>query len=173
MSVPPPGKSSEGKANARGITCLYLASDIDTTLHEVRAGAFDYVSVGEFRLKQDITVVNLRVITKISPFIEGIDCLDHTINKKHLEMPNHEMSKALRRSDSTLDYVPTQYIVDFIKSIDHNGEQEYDGIEYNSVTNPNGYNLAIFNPNLFECTTSVDVYEITNLVYSHKKIDAF
>lgn len=79
------------------------------------------------------------------------------------------MSKSLRRSDSTLDYVPTQYIVDFIKSIEHNGTQEYDGIEYNSTTNPGGYNLAIFNPDLFECV-SVSVYDIEKLQYTSKKV---
>lgn len=169
MSAPPAGKSSEGRANARGITCLYVASDIDTTLHEVRAGVFDFVCVGTFRSKRDITVVDLRAITKISPFVEGLDYLDHAINKQYLEKLNYEMSKALRRSDSTLDYVPTQYIVDFIKSIEHNGIQEYDGIEYNSTTNPGGYNLAIFNPELFECT-SVSVFDIEKLQYTSTKI---
>lgn len=111
MSAPPAGKSSEGRANARGITCLYVASDVDTTLHEVRAGVFDFVSVGTFRLKQDITVVDLRAITEISPFVDGLEYLDHAINKQYLEKLNSEMSKSLRRSDSTLDYVPTQYIV--------------------------------------------------------------
>lgn len=169
MSAPPAGKSSEGRANARGITCLYVASDVDTTLHEVRAGVFDFVSVGTFRLKQDITVVDLRAIAEISPFVEGLEYLDHAINKQYLEKLNTEMSKSLRRSDSTLDYVPTQYIVDFIKSIEHNGEQEYDGIEYNSTTNPGGYNLAIFNPDLFECV-SVSVYDIEKLQYTSKKV---
>ena len=169
MSAPPAGKSSEGRANARGITCLYVASDVDTTLHEVRAGVFDFVSVGTFRLKQDITVVDLRAITEISPFVDGLEYLDHAINKQYLEKLNSEMSKSLRRSDSTLDYVPTQYIVDFIKSIEHNGAQEYDGIEYNSTTNPGGYNLAIFNPDLFECI-SVSVYDIEKLQYTSKKV---
>lgn len=169
MSAPPAGKSTEGRANARGITCLYLANDIDTTLHEVRAGVFDFVSVGSFKLKQDITVVNLRAITEISPFVEGLEYLDHAINKQYLEKLNNEMSKSLRKSDSTLDYVPTQYIVDFIKSIEHNGKQEYDGIEYNSTTNPGGYNLAIFNPDLFECI-SVSVFNIEKLQYSFKKL---
>lgn len=162
-------KSSEGRANARGITCLYLASDIDTSLHEVRAGVFDFVCVGTFRLKTDITVVDLRAITEISPFIEGLDYLDHAINKNYLEKLNNEMSKPLRRSDSVLDYVPTQYIADFIKSIEHNGKQEYAGIEYNSTTNPGGYNLAIFNPDLFECI-SVSVYDIEKLQYTSKKV---
>lgn len=169
MSSPPAGKSSEGRANARGITCLYLASDVETTLHEVRAGVFDFVSVGTFQLKQDITVVNLRAIAGISPFVEGLDYLDHAINKQYLEKLNFEMSKSLRRNDSTLDYVPTQYIVDFIKSIEHNGMQEYSGIEYNSTTNPGGYNLAIFTPDLFECL-SVDVYDIEKLQYTSKRI---
>ena len=164
MSAPPPEKSSEGRANARGITCLYLASDIDTTLHEVRAGVFDYVSVGRFRLKENISLVDFRKITVISPFVENLDCLDYAINKQYLEKVNAEMSKTLRRSDSPLDYVPTQYIVDFIKSIEENGEQKYDGIEYNSTTNPDGYNLALFNPDLFECI-DVDVYNIRNLQY--------
>lgn len=169
MSAPPIGKSSEGRANARGITCLYLANNTETTLYEVRAGVFDFVCVGTFRLKQDITVVNLRAIAEISPFVEGLECLNHAINKQYLEKIDFEMSRALRRSDSTLDYVPTQYIVDFIKSIEHNGNQEYDGIEYNSTTNPEGYNLAVFNPNLFECV-SVNVYDIEKLKYDSKKI---
>lgn len=170
MSAPPAGKSLEGRANARGIVCLYVASDVDTTLHEVRAGVFDFVSVGTFQLKKDITVVDLRAIAEISPFVEGLDYLDHAINKQYLEKLNIEMSKSLRRSDSTLDYVPTQYIVDFIKSITHNGKQEYDGIEYNSTTNPGGYNLAIFNPDVFECM-AVDVYDIEQLYYTFTRVN--
>ena len=169
MSAPPAGKSSEGRANARGITCLYISNDVDTTLHEVRAGVFDYVIVGTFRLKQDITIVDLKAITDISPFIEGVDFVDHAINKHYLEKLNYEMSRPLRRSDSTLDYIPTQYIVDFIKCIEHDGIQEYDGIEYNSTTNPGGFNLAIFNPDLFDCI-SVDVYDIEKLQYSKRRI---
>lgn len=169
MYAPPPGKSAEGRANAKGITCLYVANDVETTLHEVRAGMFDYVSVGALRLKKDITVVDLRAISKISPFVDGLEYLDHAINQQYLERLNSEMSKSLRRSDSTLDYVPTQYIVDFIKSIEHNEVPEYDGIEYNSTTNPGGYNLAIFNPDLFECI-SVDVYDIESLQYTSRKL---
>ena len=170
MSAPPPGKSSEGRANARGITCLYLANDIATTLHEVRAGVFDYVSVGTFQLKKDIVVVDLRSIAEISPFVEGLDYLDHAINKLHLERLNQEMSKSLRRSDSTLDYVPTQYIVDYIKSIQYGEEPEYAGIVYNSTTNPGGFNLAIFEPTLFDCI-DVEVHNIEKLEYTSRKID--
>ena len=47
--------------------------------------------------------------------------------------------------------------------------EEYDGIEYNSTTNPGGYNLAIFNPDLFECM-EVNVYDIEKLQYTSKKL---
>lgn len=167
MSAPPKGKSADGRANAKGITCMYVANDIETTLYEVRAGAFDYVCVGEFQLKKDIVVVDLKILNEISPFIEDLNCLDHAINTQHLERLNMEMGKPLRRSDSTLDYVPTQYIVDFIKSIMHDGKPEYAGIEYNSTLNPGGYNLALFDPDVLE-GMSIKVYEIKSLRYTWK-----
>lgn len=47
--------------------------------------------------------------------------------------------------------------------------QEYNWIEYNSTTNPGGYNLAIFNSDLFKCI-DVNVYDIEKLQYTSKKI---
>lgn len=164
MSAPPAGMSSEGRANAKGITCLYLANDVDTVLHEVRAGLYDYVTVGKFVLKKDITVVNLKGICDISPFLSDMDFLDYAINKDYLVRLDEDMSKSLRRNDSTLDYVPTQYVTDFIKSIEHDNMNEYSGIEYKSTTNPSGYNLAIFLPDLFQCV-SAEVIEIEGLKY--------
>jgi hypothetical protein len=170
MSAPPAGKSSDGRVNARGVVCLYLASDIETALHEVRAEVFDFVSVGTFKLKQDITLVNLRELPNISPFFEGVDCVNYAINKKYLEILDDEISKPLRRSDSTLDYVPIQYIVDFIKSIEHDGKCEYDGIEYKSTTYSDGYNFAIFDPDLFECI-DVKVFDIKKLEYEKEEVN--
>lgn len=169
MSAPPNEKVMEGRANSMGIRRLYLADDVETVLHEVRAGAFDYITVGCFELQEDITVVDLKMINKISPFIEDLDALQYFINREYLNRINEEMGKALRLSDSTLDYLPTQYIADFIQSITHNGVHEYEGIEYQSTMHPLGYNLAVFNPDLFKCI-AVDVYKITNLTYSKTKV---
>lgn len=169
MGAPPHELATAGRANASGIRCLYLANSMETTIHEVRAGAFDYICVGKFELQQDIIVVDLKSIDKISPFIEGLDCKQHAINKEHLKKINAEMGKVLRRSDSALDYVPTQYISDFIKSIEHDGEHEYMGIEYNSTMSNSGFNLAIFDPDLFTCI-DVEVYKIANLRYETQKI---
>lgn len=164
MGAPPKEVASDGRANSAGISRLYLANNIDTTIREVRAGAFDIISVGKFVLKEDITVVDLKSIDKISPFIESLDCLQYAINKEHLNKINIEMGRSLRRSDSPLDYIPTQYISDFIKSIKHDGVPEYAGIEYKSTMNSEGYNLAIFNPTLFDCI-EVSTYKIDELAY--------
>ncbi|OEF97873.1 RES family NAD+ phosphorylase [Desulfuribacillus alkaliarsenatis] len=169
MGAPTYENASAGRANAQGIRCLYLANDIKTTIHEVRAGAYEYISVGTFELQEDIIVVNLKSIDKISPFLDGLDYKEHAINKEHLKKINKEMGQAIRKSDSALDYVPTQYISDFIKSIEHNGNSEYAGIEYNSTMNPSGYNLAIFNPDLYKCI-DVKTYWIERLNYFEKPI---
>lgn len=169
MGAPPSDKATAGRANSAGIRCLYLASDLDTTIHEIRAGVFDYVSVGRFELTEDIVVVDLKAIDRISPFLEQLDPLEHAINKEYLKRINKEIGRALRRSDSVLDYIPTQYIADYIKSILHEGKPEYAGIEYNSTINMRGQNLAVFYPDLFDCT-DVKVYHITGLDYKYSMI---
>ena len=165
MGAPPIELTTDGRANARGIRCLYLGDSPETTIHETRAGAYDYVTVGTFKLKKDIIVVDLKEINQISPFIEGIDCLEYAINKEHLNKINDEMGKIMRRSDSALDYVPTQYITDFVKSIIRNdGAAEYAGIEYKSVMHSDGYNLALFDPDLCECVDT-QIYRIDMIDY--------
>lgn len=166
MGTPQREFITDGRANSAGISRLYLANDIDTAIREVRAGAFDYVSIGSFRLLKDIIIVDLKMINKISPFDGQGDCLQYYVNKEHLNKINSEMGKTLRRSDSPLDYVPTQYLADFINSIAINDDDrmKYSGIEYKSTMNINGYNLAVFDPELFECM-SVMTYKIDELSY--------
>ena len=55
------------------------------------------------------------------------------------------------------------------KKIEEAEVYQHDGIEYNSTTNPDGYNLAVFDPDLFECV-STEVYEIEKLQYASKKM---
>jgi len=169
MSAPKKNLVTDGRANSAGIRRLYLANDIPTTIHEVRAGAFDYVSVGCFELQQDITIVDFKLINQISPITENLNALQYLINREYLNKINDEMGKAMRQSDSPLDYIPTQYIADFIQSIMHDNKHEYDGIEYRSTLYPKGFNLAIFNPDLFTCI-SVEVHKIKELKYDTSQV---
>jgi len=169
MGPPPVGKASSGRANAAGISCLYLANDVRTTIAEVRAGVFDNATVGTFRLKHDIQVVDLRKINKLCPVGIGMNYADYALNRKHLEKIDSEMARGLKRGDHSIDYVATQYITDFVKSVrvlDEKGEPQnaYYGIVYNSTLNPGGYNLAIFYADVFECVKT-QLYCVKSLAY--------
>ena len=176
MGCPEPKDSKDGRANAAGIKCLYLSSDADTAIKEVRAGVADYITIASFELNEDIWVVDLKMIDEISPFFlmdRQMSFVDYILNKEHLRKINNEMSKIVRKSDSKLDYVPTQYICDFIKSItiEENGSEIkiFKGVEYNSTLNKSGYNLAIFEPSVFKAI-STEIYEVTFLKYKTDKL---
>lgn len=163
MGAPPAQKASAGRANPEGISCLYLADSIDTTLHETRAGVYDYATVAEFKLLKDIEVVNLAAIDKVSPFQE-IDCNLLAINLPHLRKIGYEISKPLRKHDSSLDYLPTQYISDYIKS------EGFAGIEYKSTMCKKGVNFAIFDEKLLECINA-ESYDIESLTYGYSQLE--
>ncbi|TCL59712.1 RES domain-containing protein [Hydrogenispora ethanolica] len=162
MGAPPSDKATAGRANSAGISCLYLADTAVTAINEIRAGIYDYVAVGKFILKQDIEVIDLTHVDQISPFW-GSDKKFHAVNKKHLQKISHDIAKPMRRHDSLLDYLPTQYISDFIKSCG------FAGIEYQSTMNKDGYNLAIFDETLYRCST-VNVYDIRRIKYKYDKL---
>lgn len=165
MGNPPRHLTKAGRANPQGISYLYLASDIDTTVSEIRAALFDFVSIGEFRLKEDITVINLRETELYDPiYLADQDELkDFIIHFPFVYRLEKEISKPSRRADNELDYLPTQYLSEFIKSLG------FDGVEYKSSVNPKGHNLAIFSTDKFECIKSY-VHEVENVTFGHKKI---
>lgn len=168
MGAPPPENATDGRANSAGISRLYLTDNRETTFHEIRAAEFDYVTVGTFRLRQPIKVVNLTNIGNISPFGESVDCTALAINREHLHRINQEMGRTMRRGDSSLDYLPTQYICDFVMSIlDKDGRPMFDGIQFQSAMHKEGSNLTIFYPEKFECTYC-RTYEITKLNYDYQ-----
>lgn len=146
MGPPPMGLISAGRANSQGIRCLYLSNDEITTIHEIRARDFDYISIGNFKSKRELRIVDLSNLDKISPFSMDVFNVEwFSINMSILKKISREIAKPLRRQDSDLDYLPSQYIADYIKSLG------YDGICYRSTLNKNGVNYAIFDSKKFEC----------------------
>lgn len=149
MGNPPSKYAKSGRANPRGISYLYLADDILTTLYEVRSSLYDYVSVGTFRLKEGIKVVNLSRSTYDVFRLSELEALEEAmIHGSFIDRLEEELSRPRRKSDSELDYLPTQYLSELIKSIG------FDGIEFKSSLYSQGYNLAIFEPAKFECIPS-------------------
>jgi hypothetical protein len=158
---PPPAKlATAGRANSAGISCLYLANDIVTTFHEIRARDLDYISVASFCANKDLKIVDLSNLDNISPFSQGsFDYEWFAINMSILKKISIEIAKPLRRQDSELDYLPAQYISDFVKSLG------FDGICYKSTLNSEGLNYAFFDHKKFRCV-EVKLYHISSLFYN-------
>lgn len=172
MGAPPEELATDGRANTKGISALYLSNNETTAIHETRAGARDIVAVAKFKLKEDIHVVDFTAINKLSPFSERIkDYTELAVNKQHLKKIGEEIAKPLRKNDDTLEYIPTQYVSDFIKSQTNDvGESKFHGIRYKSTMHTDGFNLAIFDQNLFE-GIYVEEHIINNIHYSSSRND--
>lgn len=164
MGNPPIEKAKSGRANPMGISYLYLGSNLETTLYEARASLFDFVCVGEFRLEENIKVINLSKNT-YDPFVlaENDSLEEVMMHSQFIEKLNQELSKPRRRNDSELDYLPTQYLSELIKSMG------YIGIEYQSSLYSEGYNLAIFTPEVFKCIHT-KVYDVEEIKLAYKLI---
>lgn len=162
MYAPPKEKRSAGRVNPEGIGVLYLSLEQETVLNETRVNVFDYVTIGKFRAKRDLRIVNLSGLLKISPFDYGDNLERFALNRDIFRELSIEIAKPLRRSDSILEYLPTQYISEFVKS------EGYDGVEFESTLRNGGHNLALFDEKTVECF-EVNTIEIKNIDYSFNK----
>jgi len=164
VGAPPKDKRSGGRVNPEGVGILYLSSTRETALYEVRSAVHDFVTIGQFILKNDIKVVDLTHLNMISPvlFAEPEDLIRYAANQRCLKDIGNEISKPMRRSDSPLEYIPTQMISEFIKSAN------YAGVQYASTMTKDGVNLAVFDESCFECV-SVSVCTIDELTYRYSE----
>lgn len=166
MGNPPAEIATSGRANPKGISYLYIADNIKTALYETRAALFDYVAVGEFKVLDDLKILNLRNPKDDPiPWSENEEIEDFLTYIPFIQTLQKEISLPIRKRDKLLDYIPTQYISEFIKSLG------YDGLEYKSSLYSEGYNLAIFNPNKLECIKST-VHEIEGIDLTFKELNS-
>lgn len=164
MGKPPAINSVSGRANPIGIPYLYVSTNKETVLYESRATYLDFITIAEFRLKENLKVVRLRQIENLSPFALEDKLEDYLKYQKYLKRLEIELSKPLRRHDQKLEYLPTQYLCEYVKSLG------YDGIEYGSSLLEGGINLAIFKDGKLE-GRKIEVHEIVSVNLDTKIID--
>jgi hypothetical protein len=162
MGRPPAGAASAGRANPQGISYLYISNDIKTTIYEVRSTLYDYVAVAELQVTEELRIASLRNTEKISPFILEDNINTYLLYREFLSRIEADLVKPLRRHDSDLDYLPTQYLCEFVKSLG------YDGIEYSSSLNRTGFNIALFNDDKVKFV-EVETYEVTAINYDFQQ----
>lgn len=132
------GKASDGRANPKGIPCLYMAADRHTALAEVRPWIGSLVSIGVFKTNRELKVVDCTKGASKNPlFIDG----EPTAKKKSAAVWAH-VGRAFRepvmRDDNTADYAPTQAIAEAFR------REGFDGVAYRSAFGTDRFNLAIF-----------------------------
>ncbi len=171
MYAPPADLARAGRANSEGISHLYLAKDIETVIKEIRPKTKDKIYIGNFRLKHDIKVVDFRKLKTISIFDFEDNPAKYIVNYDNFRKLSEEISKPIKTGDSILDYLPTQFFVDLIKSINDFDMREEDirfsGIEFKSTLSTTGHNLMVFSENCFECI-EISKTEINAVSYNHE-----
>jgi hypothetical protein len=165
MSSPPEHLTNAGRANPQGIPYLYLSRDLKTTLYESRATFLDYVSIGEFRVVDDLKLEIVDFTKKQSPLNEIDDIINFTKGKLIRKVISVDLSKPLRRYDSELEYIPTQFICEYIRFF----SSPAIGIQFNSSLDKGGVNFVLFDDSNIKCI-NVNTHQITKIDIDSNKI---
>lgn len=154
------GDCPAGRANPEGIPYLYLSEEPETTFYETRVNIHDVVSVGEFKVAdgnrvyvENLTDIDLNDIEDLL----NADVVTLAKRKLLIQALSRDMSKPMRRFDSPIEYVPTQFICEYVQLT-----QKVSGIRFSSSVYNKGTNLVIFNPSLMKCVRVKD-YSIKSL----------
>ena len=140
--VPPKEvKVSAGRANPKYVKYLYVAESPTTSIFEVRPFIYDAVNIAKIQTTKPLNVANIAVDLDLSSD-KGT-----TVDIYVMGMIQGAFSKPTNNTD---DYIPTQVIAEYIKSLG------YDGIRFNSSIHSGGVNLTIFNYEKCEAISSQD-----------------
>lgn len=158
IGPPPPALATGGRANPAGIPYLYLSFTAHTSRHEVRAPNQSEIVVAEFRVKRDLKVLNLTSL--IPPDLFEDDAVSGLHQYRYLRRLGEELGKPVRESDAQTDYVPTQYLCEYAKSLGYNG------VVYPSAVDPSsnpGRNFVLFDATEAEWTGNHKRYRVTRV----------
>ena len=142
MGPPPANKAGPGRANPVGIPYLYVGSEQDTAVTEVRPHPGEILTIAEFTIENDVQLIDLRnpreMITPfVMPDIKEVASMRGDID--FLEQLGQELTTPVLPNAAAVDYIPSQYFCEFIKGVG------YDGVVYTSSVS-DGINLALFQP---------------------------
>ncbi|CAN7243929.1 RES family NAD+ phosphorylase [Mesorhizobium sp. LjNodule214] len=120
---------------------LYLGSMPETAAAEIRPHTGEVACVADFTIPE-IQAVDLRNPRKlVSPFIlEDAGAIGQLrADLPFLERLGEELTRPVLPSGAAIDYIPSQYLCEFIK------KSGFDGVVYRSSVS-DGINLALFDP---------------------------
>jgi len=149
----------EGRANPKGIPCLYLATDKDTAMAEVRPWIRSYISVSQFKTLKDLVLVNCSVehATSILSHWYRQEPGPSEREKSVWARIDHAFSEPVNPDESTADYAPTQILAEAFRS------HGFDGVIYKSLLGE-GFNVALFNVNAADLVNGF-LYQVKSIAF--------
>ena len=148
IKAPPSIYTNGGRFNRQGISYLYLADTIETCLAEVHLQIGQNCSIGEFKCREQIELIDL---TKFNNDVEIKTWLEI------LTQPVHDGTKHI--------YNITRFLSDIFKSINNSG------IYFESVQAA-GHNIVCFKPSLFQLVEySEKIYTATKIKYIYQQVE--
>jgi hypothetical protein len=161
MGAPSSEKAGNGRANPKGIAYLYLATSVDTAIAEMRPVKNTKISVSKVSLLEDILIIDFSgKISSSSPF--EVENLRQEWEHIHLMQQIGEyFSMPIEPALSDIEYVPTQFISEYIKSL------RYDGFVFQSSLG-SGLNYVIFHQKKTKISRA-NLYTVTDIQYKFEK----
>lgn len=158
--------AAEGRANSKGIPCLYVATDKETAMSEVRPWLGAILSVAQLKLSRDLKILNFSVEQEKNNlhFYFKEPTPDKIVQAVWSDIDN-AFSKPTKVSDFKSEYAPTQIISEFIKS------KGYDGIAYKSAL-AEGHNICLFDLEAAEVVNCF-IYEPTKIEFDFKRVKEY
>lgn len=165
MGTPPLEKSKDGRANPKGISYFYGASDEKTAIAEIRPYKSENMCVAKFRVNKKISLIDLRdPKSTISPFGLDDDNLS-LLYQEHMPFLGHlgdALSKPVLPYKKELEYLPTQYLCELVKDCNFNGIVFKSSLE-------KGDNYVIFDDS-FLTGTKVENFIVTDTTVKSVKV---
>jgi RES domain-containing protein len=129
----------DGRVNAKGIACLYLAEQAETAVLEVRPQSGLYVSLARFRIIHDLRLVDFskHLVEDMLAMFSPNPTPEQIETRVWMDI-NSAFSAPVTRADEAVSYIPTQIIAETLKA------HGYDGIAYKSGCGGRGRNVALF-----------------------------
>jgi hypothetical protein len=127
----------EGRANPKGIPYLYVATQKNTALSEVRPWLGSLISLAQLKTLSDIVIIDCTAKNHEDSFYFE----EPETEKKELAVwcdIYRAFSEPVTTNDRVADYVPTQILAELFKC------KGFDGIAYRSRFGAKGFNLALF-----------------------------
>jgi hypothetical protein len=162
--------NSEGRANSLNINMLYLADDKDIAISESRAAIYENITVANFKLNRNLKIVDLSA--ERPGFDLYFNLPEHQDpDRELLVLLGHIFTNPLSVNDQRREYIPTQVIAEYFKSI------ALDGIAYQSQFKVRGIeelhrNIVLFN---LEDADAVgyQIYQIKEITIQSQEISEY